>query len=113
MNLAVWLQRTAGLYPDRPALMLGVDLVADYREFARRSRAIAGYLSLNAGVVPGDRVAIFAKNTPAYLELLYGIWHAGAVAVSINAKLHANEAAMCGSDNGVPHKVKQPRRSRR
>ncbi|MCY6380885.1 AMP-binding protein [Hoeflea prorocentri] len=101
MNLAVWLQRTAQLFPDRPALMQGTRLVADYREFARRSRAIAGYLSAQEGIVPGDRVAIFAKNSTAYLELLYAIWHAGAVAVPINAKLHVNEAVWIVENAGA------------
>ena len=43
------------------------------------------------GLVPGERVAIVAKNSPAYLELLYGIWHAGLAAVPANAKLHGAE----------------------
>ena len=43
------------------------------------------------GLTPGERVAIAAKNTPAYLELLYGIWHAGLAAVPANAKLHGAE----------------------
>jgi long-chain acyl-CoA synthetase len=33
------------------------------------------------------------KNRTEYLEALYGVWWAGAVAVPINAKLHAREAA--------------------
>jgi long-chain acyl-CoA synthetase len=41
-----------------------------------------------AGLQAGDRVALFMANCPQYLELLYGIWHAGLVAVPINHKLH-------------------------
>jgi long-chain acyl-CoA synthetase len=46
------------------------------------------------GVLPGDRVALFAANCPEYLEVLFAIWHAGAVAVPISARLHAKEAAV-------------------
>ena len=30
-----------------------------------------------SGCAHGDRVAIVAKNSPDYLELMFGIWHAG------------------------------------
>jgi long-chain acyl-CoA synthetase len=42
---------------------------------------------------PGERVAIAAKNCPDYVELMFGIWHAGLTAVPANAKLHARELA--------------------
>ena len=101
MNLAIWLQRTARLHPERPALLNGTEVVADYREFSRRVRSFACGLRAHEGIEPGDRVAIFARNSLAYLELLYGIWHAGAVAVPINAKLHAAEAAWIMEDAGA------------
>ena len=40
-----------------------------------------------------DAVAIFAANHPAYLETLFAIWHAGAVAVPISSRLQTREAA--------------------
>lgn len=101
MNLANWLVRTAGLFPDRAALLSGETQVADYREFARRSAAIAGYLQDRHGVAKGDRVAVFLPNCTEYLEILYGIWFLGAVAVPINAKLHAKEALWIIEDSGA------------
>ncbi|MEX3008835.1 class I adenylate-forming enzyme family protein [Hoeflea sp. TYP-13] len=98
MNIAAWLARTALISPDKPALLSGTSVVANYAEFARRVRAIAGTLFNVQGVNPGDRVAIFAGNSVNYLEALYGIWHAGAVAVPINAKLHPAEAAWIVQD---------------
>lgn len=92
MNPAEWLFRTARVSPDRPALFLGETLVADYSGFAGRVAALAGWLAAN-GVTTGDRVGVFAGNCPEYLIALYGIWHVGAVAVPINAKLHPREAA--------------------
>jgi long-chain acyl-CoA synthetase len=92
MNSALWLQRTARVMGERPALMLGLEVVADYATLARRAAGLAAALQ-SQGVTLGDRVGIFAKNVPDYLACFYGIWHAGAAAVPVNAKLHAKEAA--------------------
>ena len=73
MNLAVWLDRQARAAPERPALFWGKDIVATYGQFAESSGRIADWLRANA-VLPGDRVAVFMKNQPDYLRLLYGIW---------------------------------------
>ncbi|MBU4529018.1 MAG: AMP-binding protein [Hoeflea sp.] len=99
MNLAEWLVRTAKRHAERPALLLGEEVVASYADFALHAAQIAASLRLRHGIRPGDRVAIFMKNSPAYLELLYGIWFCGAVAVPINAKLHAREAAFIIADS--------------
>lgn len=93
MNLANWLVRAAKTAPDNPALLRGTQLVANYKEFAHRAAAIAKSLQSEFGIGPGDRISIFAGNDTRYLELMYGIWFAGAIAVPINAKLHAREAA--------------------
>jgi long-chain acyl-CoA synthetase len=92
MNSALWLERTAQVMGDRPALLLGDSLVADYAGFARRAAGLAGSLQ-RGGVGPGQRIGIFAKNVPDYLTCFYAIWRAGAVAVPVNAKLHPKEAA--------------------
>jgi acyl-CoA synthetase (AMP-forming)/AMP-acid ligase II len=54
-----------------------------------------------AGLQAGDRVALFMANCPQYLELLYGIWHAGLVAVPINHKLHAREVAFISTNSAA------------
>ncbi len=100
MNLAHWLERSACVGGDRPALMLGGEVVADYATFHARAAGLACALS-EAGVAPGDRVGIFMKNCPDYLVVLFGIWIAGGVAVPINAKLHAREAAWILQDSGA------------
>ena len=92
MNLANWLVRTAAVNGGKPALFHGRKPVADYATFARQAACIGAAL-VAQGVMPGDRVAIFLKNTPEYLAVKYGIWFAGAAAVPINAKLHGKEAA--------------------
>ena len=93
MNIARWLESAARLHPAAPALLTGARVDADYATFARRAAALAAGLRATHGVAPGDRVALFMGNATRYLEALYAIWWAGAVAVPINAKLHAREAA--------------------
>jgi len=110
MNLGNWLWRQAQVNPDRPALYLGRDLVADYGGFHDRAARIAGWLR-SQGVSPGDRVAIFMKNGPDYLIVQYGIWYAGAVAVPINAKLHGREAAFIIENSGAELAFATPRLS--
>lgn len=100
MNLAEWLVRTASRVPDAQALLSGEDVVATYAEFAARAARIGGFLRARHRIEPGDRVAIFMKNSPAYLEVLYGIWFCGAAVVPINAKLHPREAAFIVEDSG-------------
>src|ERR1700722_15389881 len=101
MNIACWLAATAKLRPEAPALLTGFDLDADYKTFARRAAAIGAALSRDFGIVPGDRVALFASNCTQYLECLYGIWWCGAAAIPINAKLHGREAVWICSDAGA------------
>lgn len=91
MNLALLLSRAARARPDRPAVFLGTHCLLNYRELAARAGRVAAYLR-RLGLRPGDRVALYMDNRPEYLELLFGIWWAGAVAVPVNAKLHGLEA---------------------
>ncbi|MDT8326643.1 MAG: AMP-binding protein [Roseovarius sp.] len=100
MNIGIWLERAAARGPGRPAIYLGAEPVFDYAGFDAAARALAGGL-VARGVKPGDRVAIFMVNCPAYLLALYGAWYAGAAVVPINAKLHSVEAAWIIRDAGA------------
>jgi long-chain acyl-CoA synthetase len=91
MNLAHWLARRGAATPEAPALGEGAGVVAGYAALALRTARIAGALLSRHGLSRGDRVAIVAWNSPAYVELLYAIWHAGLAAVPVNAKLHPAE----------------------
>src|SRR5690625_4019535 len=93
MNLPTWLHQTGLLRPDAPALRRGEALHGTYSEFARRSGAVGDYLQSRFGIRRGDRVALFAKNSAEYLEVLYGVLWIGAIIVPINHKLHPREAA--------------------
>jgi long-chain acyl-CoA synthetase len=58
---------------------------------AGRAARLAASLRHRFFLQPGERVAIAAKNCPDYVELMFGIWHAGLAAVPANAKLHGRE----------------------
>ncbi|GHD19323.1 AMP-binding protein [Tianweitania populi] len=100
MNIASWLQRTARLSGDRPAILLGETVLADYRAFFDRVSSLAASLRAD-NIEPGDRVAIAAKNCPDYLIAMFAAWIAGAVIVPVNAKLHAKEVAWILDNSGA------------
>ncbi len=91
MNLALWLERAGTSQGDRPALGLGSRVIRCYGEVAERAARLATSLRNHFLLQPGERVAIAAKNCPDYVELMFGIWHAGLAAVPANAKLHGRE----------------------
>ena len=101
MNLAVWVERHGRRRPDAPALAEGMLVHADWATFAARTASVAGGLRGSLGLVEGERVAIFMRNRPEYLEALFGIWHAGLVAVPVNARLHRDEVAYILDHSGT------------
>jgi long-chain acyl-CoA synthetase len=101
MNLASWLERAGKEDSQRPALGYGPRALRNYGEVAGRVARLAGALRNRFGLSPGDRVAIAAKNSPDYLEVLYAVWHAGLVAVPANAKLHGLELGYILEQSGA------------
>jgi acyl-CoA synthetase (AMP-forming)/AMP-acid ligase II len=93
MNPAAWVERHARRRPDDPALADGDRVYASWGEFATRAAGAATSLRDHFGLSTGDRVAIVMRNRPEYLEALFAIWHAGLVAVPVNARLHRDEIA--------------------
>jgi long-chain acyl-CoA synthetase len=89
MNLAAWVDRWGRAAPDRPAIAAGATTYATYRQWAARTRMLAG--NLRTLCRPDDRIAIAMTNRAEFLEALFAIWHAGLVAVPMNAKLHGEE----------------------
>ena len=93
MNLASWVERHGKARPGSPALADGVDVHADWATFAARVASVAAGLRGTHGLQAGQRVSILMRNRPEYLEALFAIWHAGLVAVPVNARLHRDEIA--------------------
>ena len=61
-----------------------------YRELDALSRRAAAGLAVQ-GIGPGDRVAFWLPNTPAYLALYFGCARLGAIAVAVNTRFRAGE----------------------
>lgn len=90
MNLAELLLRHARQSPERGAIYRGTALHASYGQWAARSAGLAQRF-MHAGLRPGERVLLFMRNHPRYLEILWAAWWAGLVVVPVNAKLHVRE----------------------
>jgi len=91
MNIAYHLVRAGLARGERPAVARGETVLLNYMQLADRVSRIAGTLCNTFSLKAGDRVGLAMKNCPEFLEILYGCWHAGLVAVPINAKLHKSE----------------------
>ena len=100
MNIASWLSRAGLSHPALPAIGLGTHAILDYGALAGRAARIAGALR-QLGLEPGDRVAIIAKNCVEYVEVMFGVWHAGLAAVPANAKLHGRELGYIVEHSGA------------
>jgi long-chain acyl-CoA synthetase len=93
MNLAEWVERNAHRWPDRPAVAEGLEVHATWQQFADTVARLAQGLRSTYSLSDGDRVAIVMRNRPEYLEAMFAAWHAGLVAVPVNARLHRDEIA--------------------
>ena len=85
MNPAAWVERHAAGGPTTRRWRMAIRVYASWGEFATRTACAATGLRDDFGLSPGDRVAIVMRNRPEYLEALFAIWHAGLVAVPVNA----------------------------
>ena len=102
MAEAEWLDKIADRFPHRPALARGLRVVASFSALRTQAAQLADLLQ-QMGAQKGDRIGIFAQNTPSFITTLYGIWWAGMVAVPINAKLHPDELAYILNHAGIAH----------
>ena len=93
MNLAEGLAASARRVPQAPAIISGDQTLSSYGEFAAIVARRATQLGVRWGIKPGDRVGLWASNSPQFLEFLLGIWWAGATAVPLNNMLHPREVA--------------------
>ncbi len=85
--LADWVEQT----PDAPALLHG-DRTLTFAELAEWSLRVAQGLA-DLGVGPGDRVALWLPNVPAYPLLYFACVRLGAIAVAVNTRYRAVEVA--------------------
>ncbi|AQK67909.1 Probable acyl-activating enzyme 1, peroxisomal [Zea mays] len=92
-----FLERTALVYPDRPAVVAAGHAAAPpprtWRQTRDRCLRLAAALA-GLGVARRDVVAVFAQNIPAFCELHFGIPMAGAVICALNSRLDAGMASV-------------------
>ncbi|MDX6467834.1 MAG: long-chain acyl-CoA synthetase [Gaiellaceae bacterium] len=86
---------------DGRAIVVGDRTVHTWRTFAEAVARRSAALRASCGAAPGDSVMLFAPNCPEYLEILFSIWHAGAVAVPVDGRLHPREAAELMARSGA------------
>jgi long-chain acyl-CoA synthetase len=99
LSLASVLQESALRHPDKVAVVEG-DRSATYAELWSSALRRAGALR-EAGVQPGDRVALLGLNTIDFVTAYYGILARGAVVVPLAPMLVADEIAFLLEDSGA------------
>lgn len=96
MNIAVNLEESAFHFPGHVAVFEGERQIT-YTDFNHESSIIAAAL-VNAGVQPGDHVALCAPNSYHWLALYFGVLKAGAVAVTFSYLLTKAELSQILAD---------------
>ena len=77
--------------PEAPALLHGERTISFGELHERALRAARGLADL--GVGPGDRVALWLPNVPAYPILYFACARLGAIAVAVNTRYRAVEVS--------------------
>ncbi|WP_333605050.1 AMP-binding protein [Novosphingobium sp.] len=89
-SLSLLLRRSARRHRSKTALICGSEQLS-YSDLDRLADSLANGL-LREGVKPGDRVAILARNSHAFVTIRFAVARAGAVLVPINFMLGEEEA---------------------
>src|SRR5918995_5289314 len=82
--------RSAALHPQRAAIDYYGSRIT-YAELKRQVDALAGFLQKRLGVARGERVLLYAQNSPQFVIAYYAILRADAVVVPVNPMNRAEE----------------------
>ena len=104
------LPATAARLPDKPALIFG-DRTFTFRQLENLTNQAANGLKA-LGVEKGDRVTLFAQNSPEWAISYAGIAKAGGVINPVNAMLTAEELAYVVKDCGAKVLITTPERAK-
>jgi long-chain acyl-CoA synthetase len=96
-NLAGNLTETAARHPDRPALLVGENVIT-YAALDEATARLAGLLK-QWGIGAGDRVGVMLPNVPQFAIAYYGVLRAGATVVPMNILLKGREVSFYLSDS--------------
>ncbi|MBN1916950.1 MAG: long-chain fatty acid--CoA ligase [Verrucomicrobia bacterium] len=100
MSLKATLEESARRFPDKACVKFEGASIS-FAEMDRRANRFAHGLRDATGLGPGDRVGLLAKNSPLFIEALYGTLALGATVVPINVFLTPPEIAFILNDCGV------------
>lgn len=84
------LEVSARRYPDKAALHYYGTAIS-FAALAREVEALAGFLQQRCGVQKGDRVLLYAQNSPQFVAAYYAILRADAVVVPVNPMNRSEE----------------------
>ncbi len=110
MNVASSVERGHRGHPERPALLFEGEAIS-YRRLNELASFEAARLRA-AGIERGDRVALCLPNTPQFVASYLGALKLGAIAVSVNPALTAEEIRFILDDSGAVEVVRDPDRWR-
>lgn len=101
-SIPAMLESSAGRFPDLVAVRDGTAATADlsYAALADEAQRFGAAL-VEAGVEPGDRVAIWCGNCTEWIIAALGLFAAGAVLVPVNTRFKGSEAAVILSRSGA------------
>jgi long-chain acyl-CoA synthetase len=99
LSLADIIRRNARHHGNSTALVFG-DLRITHRDYLDRCERLAAGLAA-AGIGPGDRVGVLARNAPEYADLCGAAAFLGAILLPVNWRLNPDEIAYVLND-GAP-----------
>jgi long-chain acyl-CoA synthetase len=100
MNLTSAFKLAVDAHPTKIAIFWD-DSNYSFQALSDQSLGVAERLIRDFSVKPGDRVGIWLRNCPEFISALFGILHAGAVAVPINHFLKPAEVGFIVADAGI------------
>jgi fatty-acyl-CoA synthase len=94
------LKVSAERYPEKPAIVYyGINI--SYRKLMEEVERLAGYLQRDLGVEKGERVILYAQNSPQFAVAYYAVLQLGAVVVPVNPMLVTEELGHYFEDSGA------------
>jgi fatty-acyl-CoA synthase len=99
LNLSSFIRFHALRTPERTAIVYK-DTRLSYAQLMQRIETTAGWIA-GRGIGPDDVVAVFMKNSAAFLEIAFAVSHIGAVFLPINFRLAADEVAYILANSGA------------
>jgi long-chain acyl-CoA synthetase len=97
MNVGRFLTAAAARHPDRMALTFE-GRRCSYGDMNQRVDALAQGLT-RLGLASGDRVVLWLRNSPHYIETFFACWKLGLVAVPVNVRLTPADVAFHAEDS--------------